>query len=383
MLKIFFNFLSFSHFISISITQILFSIIFLFIIYKVWKKDLKFYSERVLYLFLIFFILYDISLIVNFNNFPNFNKFIKHIFGWWHYLFFVISLIFMKNFKPNFKNIFNFVLAGSAIASFYGFYQFFFLHKRAEGFYSHPLTFGNNLAIVLIVLYSLIITKYYINKREFWFYIIFFLVNFTALLISLSRGPILAFLITVMVINVLVYKYKGLIVNIIIVVLFTSIVLFTPALKQRANDFFNHSWKNTTSSFGTRVVLWKTSLKIIKDNPFFGIGYNIKSEFKKRIKVPVSSMAHSHNSYLTIACYYGVPALIILLLIYFYLMKSFWIKNDFFVKVSGIGTILVYMLEGLTEYNFGDSEVLMFFWLLIGILYSLNSNKNYTDAVNE
>jgi hypothetical protein len=65
------------------------------------------------------------------------------------------------------------------------------------------------------------------------------------------------------------------------------------------------------------------------------------------------------------------------------LLYRFYNSDDQFTKLAGLGITIAYMLDGLTENNFGDSEVLMLFCFLIGILYSLNSNKNYIDALNE
>ncbi|MGA1846130.1 O-antigen ligase family protein [Deferribacter abyssi] len=375
MIEFFIKSFALSHFISISLTQVIFAFLTILLIYNIIKKRIYLEWNIIILLFILYFIWIDISHVVNIDRFNNLTKFFRHLFGWWHYLIFYVTYLVVKNTESKFRSILSYVLIGSTFASLYGVYQFIVLNQRAEGFYSHSLTFGNNLSLILIILYVLLITKTITNKREFFIYMLAIIINLTGLFVSLSRGPFLALLISIFILNIIAFKYKGSVFNIIIVVIFSIIIFSSQPLKQRAYDFFNDSWKISTSSFGTRVVLWKTSIDIIKDNPIFGIGYDIKNEFKKRIKVPVSSMAHSHNSYLTVAVYHGVPALIILLLIFCYLFKFFWLNDNLLVKMSGIGILLVYLLEGLTENNFGDAEVTMLFWFLTGILYALHTKS--------
>jgi len=365
---------SFFSLVSISLTQICFGLLFLLILFMYFKKEVKLnlFDKKLIFLFAIFFGLYMLSVIVNYSAFPSFNKLVSKLFGWWHYLiFFITSIASYRLLDYKKDNHFTFLYLGAFFASIYGIYQILILYfSRAEGFFSHALTYGNALAIILILVYVHLAAKFH------WKYVILTITIGLGLLLSLSRGPILSFLLTVFVLNILIMKYKGLILNIIGVILLSLIVSNSSTLKNRFDDFVNNSWKNTTSSFGTRVVLWKTSIDIIKDYPVFGIGYDIKKEFKKRIKVPVSSTAHSHNSYLTLAVYRGIPTVIILLLIYLYFFKIFYYSNDNVIKYSGIGVLLVYLLEGLTENNFGDSEVLMIFWLVMGLLFSYSHRDN-------
>lgn len=371
MISSFFYLFSISHSISISATQILFGILFIasLVIYYKTKEPLNF-DKKLLTLFLIFFGFISLSVIINYSNFPTIKKVISKTFSWWHYLITFVAFYIAKVRKINLNNIFIFLFLGGAASSIYGLYKVLFTHsQRAEGFFSHALTFGNVTAIILIINYVIVILKLK-NKsyHTLWYYILTLITMFLGLVFSLSRGPILSFFLTFIILNFFLLKKKGIIINTVIVMLAVFTVSYSPKLKTRFSDFFNNSWKVSTSSFGTRIVLWKTSIEIIRDNPIFGIGYDIKKEFKKRIKVPVSSMAHSHNSYLTIAAYYGIPAAILLISFLLYLIYLFGGAKDLFIRYSGISLVSVYSLEDLTEHNFGDSEVLMLFCFIVGVL---------------
>jgi len=292
-------------------------------------------------------------------------------------LIFFVSWYFYKVKKIDFYKSVKFLLFGSLVSSSYTIYEVVFTKiSRADGFFTHPLTFGNAISLVIVLLFAFIITDSFHTRKGFYLSIILFVIFYIALILSLSRGPILFTTITILVLLMLRYKFKGIVFSLLIVTIFVSLIISNKTLKNRFDDFVNNSYKVSTSSFGTRIVLWKSSIQIIKDNPIFGIGYNIKKEFKKRIKVPVSSMAHSHNSYLTLAVYYGIPALVILLMILGILMYRFYCSENILIKFSGIGVIIAYMLDGLTENNFSDSEVLMLFCFIIGLLYGmLNRNQ--------
>ncbi|MCA1932075.1 MAG: O-antigen ligase family protein, partial [Calditerrivibrio sp.] len=120
------------------------------------------------------------------------------------------------------------------------------------------------------------------------------------------------------------------------------------------------------------------SLKMLQDYPVFGIGVgNFKKVFEKyQGEYIYVSRAHAHNAYIQMALNYGIPSVIIMLIIFGALFKRFY--NDFRFKNSkwgilGISILVMYMLEGLTENNFTDSEVNMYFWFLMGIIMAKSS----------
>jgi O-antigen ligase len=384
MVEYFMYIFSLSHFISISATQIAFGILLLFFIKDIIKGNKNIFSDKIVILFILFVAWTTLSKFVNYENFSSISKLIKKSFSWWHYLIFFVTWYFFEEKKLKPFNTLKFLMFGAFLSSCYAIYEIINkITHRADGFFTHALTYGNTISLIVILVFVILITKTYTTKIELYSYILLFILYFTSLILTLSRGPILFTTITLSVILVLKYKSKGIIFSLIIILIFTSLIFTNTTFKNRFNDFFNNSYNVSNTSFGTRVVLWKSSLEIIRDNPIFGIGNNIKKYFDQYIDVPVSSKAHSHNSYLTLAVYYGVPALLILMAILGMLLYRFYNSDDQFTKLAGLGITIAYMLDGLTENNFGDSEVLMLFCFLIGILYSLNSNKNYIDALNE
>lgn len=369
--------ISLAFLISISVTQIMLGLLLIFYLYDLKKK---LYKEVPFYkLFIILFLL--MSFFSMWNSFSSGEM--SSPFEWWTYLLFFIGYNYVDTEEKGKASIFCIFLSGS-ISAIYGIYQFLILGQRSEGFYSMALTSGNNWAIILVVIFGLIVSSKFRTKKLVMFSLILcFLIFLFAIIGSQSRGPLLFAFITIILLSMLSLNQKARILIILsILVLFALLPIVSNKWNNRIADFYNGSWKHSETSFGTRVVLWETSLEIIKENLITGIGNgddSFKKIAKKKIKKPVSSMAHSHNSFLMFTIVHGIITFAVLALIYILIIKQFLL----FLKISpyalvGLGVITVFLLEGLTEYNLGDSEVQMLFWFLTGLLLrqtKLQSNK--------
>src|SRR5690348_8629158 len=67
------------------------------------------------------------------------------------------------------------------------------------------------------------------------------------------------------------------------------------------------------SSAETHKVLWATGLRLIRENPFLGIGLGNFKEKTAELHVLANNSAMAHNSYLEYAAELGIPALLIFL----------------------------------------------------------------------
>lgn len=125
-----------------------------------------------------------------------------------------------------------------------------------------------------------------------------------------------------------------------------------------------------------RVAMMKSGWRIIKDDPLTGVGpdmiiqvypaYRDKSAVNQRTP-------HLHNVPLQIAAERGVPALLVWLWFIVTLVRDFWRRRHSDqpslsnAALAGIGAMLA---AGLFEYNFGDSEFLMLFLVLVTLPYA-------------
>jgi len=121
---------------------------------------------------------------------------------------------------------------------------------------------------------------------------------------------------------------------------------------------------------------------MIKDHLLTGVGPNviIKVYTHYRDKSAVNQLnPHLHNVPLQIAAERGIPALIVWLWFIVTLVRDFIRRrSSSFPSLSnaGLAVIGAMLAAGLFEYNFGDSEFLMLFLVLVTLPYAA---ERYAD----
>lgn len=138
-------------------------------------------------------------------------------------------------------------------------------------------------------------------------------------------------------------------------------------------------------SNAVRFALWKAGWEIFLDNPLFGVGdidlaklyIQYKSKYDKEIQ------GHLHNNYIHLLAtlgIFGFSAVMFLLGIIF--VKNIKIYNKFkntrFISSYSLGVIgcfVSFLVAGLTEWNFGDHEIITFVWFTIGLNFAFYYNN--------
>jgi O-antigen ligase len=136
-----------------------------------------------------------------------------------------------------------------------------------------------------------------------------------------------------------------------------------------------------------RVAMMKSGIRIVKDDPLTGVGPDmvIQAYPHYRDKTAVNQLnPHLHNVPLQIAAERGLPALAI----WIWFIATLW--RDFFrrrraanpsLSNAGLATIVAMLAAGLFEYNFGDSEFLMLFLVLVTLPYAAEWLPSRADHV--
>lgn len=147
----------------------------------------------------------------------------------------------------------------------------------------------------------------------------------------------------------------------------------------------------TEISNKSRMDIWKRSLESIMRHPLFGVGIG---NFPVVLGEEISASrrgASAHNLYLDIAAEMGVFALVIVLIIFFKILKTFLQivrkRNDLLLKTYAL--IFGLYFSWLLVYSFFDvvllnDKVLLFFMVGLGILsQSAQWRKNLTEEYND
>jgi O-antigen ligase len=125
-----------------------------------------------------------------------------------------------------------------------------------------------------------------------------------------------------------------------------------------------------------RVAMMKSGFHIIKDDPLTGVGPNMIIQVYPhyRDKTAVNQLnPHLHNVPLQIAAERGLPALAVWVWFIATLVRDFVRrrKSDYpSLSNAGLAAIGAMLAAGLFEYNFGDSEFLMLFLVLVTLPYA-------------
>jgi putative inorganic carbon (hco3(-)) transporter len=134
---------------------------------------------------------------------------------------------------------------------------------------------------------------------------------------------------------------------------------------------------STLQSNRDRIAMIKSGFRIVKDNPLTGVGPDMIIQVYPGYREPTAVSqrnSHLHNVPLQIAAERGLPALAIwcwfvgtLLADFLRLRKTSALPS---LATAGIACVVAMIAAGMFEYNFGDSEFLMLFLVLVTLPYA-------------
>jgi O-antigen ligase len=149
---------------------------------------------------------------------------------------------------------------------------------------------------------------------------------------------------------------------------------FAPApLSERLYSTFSLS----DPSNRDRVAMVRSGLRIIRDDPLTGVGPDAVRLVYPHYRDAYAEKQlnpHLHNVPLQIAAERGLPALGIWLWFVITLVRDLWRKcrssSLRSLPTAALAGVAAMLAAGMFEYNFGDSEFLMLFLLLVTLPYA-------------
>jgi len=126
-----------------------------------------------------------------------------------------------------------------------------------------------------------------------------------------------------------------------------------------------------------RLAMARTGMAMVRDFPLTGVGPAMIPKLYTQYRDPDAVQAmnpHLHNVPLQIAAERGLPALAIwiafIVVLAYSLFKVFRSASDQTLAAAGLAAIAGMLSAGLFEYNFGDSEFLMLFLVLVTLPFA-------------
>lgn len=258
------------------------------------------------------------------------------------------------------------------ISALLGLYQHYYLHEMAIGLFASRTTNGIfNALAALMVLAELLLTK---NQFSFNLKSTFFVIVNSALLLSFSRGVLLAYSVGLFFFLGCNLKYlnKNYLYKILFLFLFSLILFLVTSHQELAHRFVMLAQEKS------RLLIWKGAWNLWGDSSWYGIGlFNFKYYYKAfSLPGDNSSFEYAHNDYLQLLLETGIPGFLILIAIGFYLLLLCirYLKRpnpdlQVHVVVTTFFTLLlVFLCHSIVDYNFYLLPMNMLLGLIIGML---------------
>jgi len=197
-----------------------------------------------------------------------------------------------------------------------------------------------------------------------------------ALYATVTRGPFVAAVIGALVIALIANRRLviALVAGIAILFMFAS-----PYVLGRLESITNiHHHDNQT-----RLMLWRIGLESFREHPVLGVGDTDLGDLigrHMRPDDPIERLGHMHNIVMQFLVTEGAVGLTAILLLFvaivvaevriFRRVQTHWFPAA--VSLGAIAVFIGFQIAGLTDWTFGDQEVVILFWISVGLSLAVN-----------
>lgn len=244
---------------------------------------------------------------------------------------------------------------------------------RTKGFHPSGISYAHNLLFPLALISAWLSAPGLSWRRWFmlaggWGLMIF------ALLFSLTRGVWVAYVCVLLLLGLI--KGGKVLIGVIGGAVLLGVFLLSagPGVQERA-------WKalDIRENLG-RSQIWLANIDMVKERPWLGWGYGNYRQFREPFyqRYPQANhTAHAHNSFLQVWVDSGLLGLIAFLSFFWALVRIGWTAYRLLppeeeplrsLALGAMLSIIGFLVGGLTQYNFGDAEVVIVMWAMAGLM---------------
>ena len=154
------------------------------------------------------------------------------------------------------------------------------------------------------------------------------------------------------------------------------VLLSFAGISSRAESIFQ------TEENVERLFLWETTWNMVRDYPLLGVGVGnyqrVQSEYFRESFPYEVTRSHSHNNLLQVTVERGIFGLLIFLWLWYLIVKK-GLRTLFRPRQAGgrqfalvlgcLAGVLGFFVDGMFQNNFGDTEVAILFWIMVGLIF--------------
>jgi O-antigen ligase len=275
------------------------------------------------------------------------------------------------------------ILAVGAVSAAIGIIQYGVLHYdslrlRPEGALSHYMTYSGTLMLVLCAA----VARLVFTSRDRTWPALVMPALVLALAVSLGRNAWVGACVAVALL-LLLRDFR--LIALLPVVIAVLLALAPDSVQSRVMSMFD--LRDPTNQ--DRIAMLEAGAGMVRDHPLTGVGpamvQGVYEQYRPDYAVQTVN-PHLHNVPMQIAAERGIPALLIwgwfVATVIVLLVRQFRSGGERLLTATALAATAAMLAAGLFEYNFGDSEFLMLFLVLITLPFAaLNGGADNAAAV--
>ena len=292
----------------------------------------------------------------------------------WRMMPFVIMVLALNE-EVKAKHVMTAALWGIAVGFGCIIYQGMHGNLRAPGFFGNPMTFGGYLCVYMPLILVCFLDKNVLIKHRAVAGVLF-LLGFAALIINGTRGAWVA----LAPVFIILMGYYGLQNKKLLAICLAFLVVAGGVLSTSKSFTYRlkTTIKHTDTSTRERYAIWEGAFNMFKDHPLLGVGLGqYKDNYQKKYilkKARNKKLTHAHNNVMQMLAENGIVGCVGFLSLVFYIIGRNcldFLKRRCPYSLVIVASTFALFVQGLTEYNFGNSAVRKSYWLMLGCMLVL------------
>jgi O-antigen ligase len=296
-------------------------------------------------------------------------------------LFLIVPIVYRMARGDRAITLTNVIITVGAVSAVVGIVQYGILHydnlgRRPQGALSHYMTYSGTLMLVAGAAAARLI---YRHEDRVWCALVMPAV-LVALALTFTRSAWVGSCAALAVL--LMIRDRRL-----LAVLPVLVAVFIAVAPARVTDRVYSMFDLKDPTNRDRVAMLKAGAQMVSDHPLTGLGPNMVREQYALYRVPEAVEplnVHLHNVPMHIAAERGLPALAVfawfIATVTVDMVRRLRTAAHPSLAAAGLAAIVAMLAAGLFEYNFGDSEFLMLFLVLVTLPYAADRQPGASRA---